>query len=1324
MHGRAHASTLPTLKRRTSPTSTASLRQDTETARSTGERAAVGEAAASSAAYGQSWTTPATLNTLSASLTRQQRQQQRHSSDAERGRATAATTTTSPSPSSSPQRFGQRVATSGLPGARHGATSPNPGQVTSSSFEGSDDAHNPAGGRLSQTMATASSALRAERLKELEDYMLQRAGRHATMADRQKAVVKSLNLLTSLHPPLSNVLDSVQRYMDDMAVQVRRAEEDKAAALHQQKQQLYVEFESFFEGKIRELVLARQKAEARAEAEHAAAFAVRQERDDELVEAKEELLQRLNECEHTEEQFRDFRHLIASVFQTNQQLMLRIDQLESVLARHRIDIPPASAELSAYTTSSEAKTGGGGNGDGAGGGGGGGGRGGSGSPGEGGRSRSISSQVPVAFMAAANKELVKSRLTLQQELLHSAFDDHSAYRLRIEGLTRKNQDLTFHIAELEEKMKELYTYIHQKRFITRIDEYGDETTPLTPRPREVPLALQTELGIELRHSTADILTELSTVAINMKHQLNSALLRARQLHTLSTWMNEADGAADSSSGAGALGAVLQEVAEASVIPVFAVSSWASIPHFLRTNVSPEVRNCFWTEAQAGCLFYNFFASYKAVRARARFVRDSKMLAPRVYQLFEHRRVLLTRLDANKEDAAHSVELIPFGYVVSQFARVVLAQLSSQNVQEALPLVLPGTITTRYPLNPPARVGLASARAGVASAGSTAAAGGAAAAASTALPSAGSAKYAGDATDSRAVDECEWAEAAPVVELEWTRFTYNMWYAAMRYQRTQPLCQLFVDLVDGRLPPETFDVMEAVLARVQRLVDQLDSERSHRFTYPRLSNGVVRWVNDTGVQSVLRGVQAVVRAFEDHLTPIHGGALTPLSLFADETYCDREEAASSLLADTAARRQQRSSVVVAAAAAANAKGGAAGREKPKTPLPGSLVIRQLPLPVVGATAASSLAVAPLGASTFVRFWRRFVRDMIEDVYSRIEAALTPLVEESEVVMGLYLISVQRAETVLAELDNAERQAALRSAVFGSDGGTGFAFGAGAQNPHDTFTGAKLVAEAADLLGVHGVARSFLTLLESRKGAVKEKKTTEQQVASETVKKALRQLPRFKIATHFPFRQQAMAAATAQQQQQGNDEGDAESVSKSVSAAASPRILTELPAPLVKKGGKKGGRVPRDASKRSPQARVASPTDAKGDPLPTLADSTDGRLASQRAKRSDGRKSNGRSSNSVTASSVTAPEPGLLSLADKTKAESVTVLGDLMLASKEGELVEWYTLRHTLRQTMPDFPFLLFRPDAFEQAQEAEKVVKAPTVKIQADALATVIVEEDE
>lgn len=1126
------------------------------------------------------------------------------------------------------------------------------------------------------------------------------------MTEREKAIQKSLTLLSSLYPHLASILDSVQRYTDDVATQVRRAEGDKAEALRQQERRLYAEFEGFFEGKIRELVLARQKAEARAEAEHAAAFAVRKERDTELVEVKKDLIQRLNECEHTEEQFRDFRHLIASVFQTNQQLTLRIDQLESVLARHRIDIPPASAELSAYSTSTEAKVDGGATSSGGGGG--------STSSGSG-EVRALATQVPVAFMAAANAELVKSRLTLQQELLHSAFDDHSAYRLKIEGLTRENRDLTFHIAELEEKVRELYTYIHQKRFITRVDEYGNETTPLTPRPREVPLALQTELGIELRHSTADILTELSTVAINMKHQLNSALLRSRQLNALSTWLNEGDVSGDISTAAKAVTAVVQQVNEAAVIPVFPVSSWPAIPHFLRTNVAPEVRNCFWTEAQIGCILYNFFASYKSTRARARFVRDGKMLAPRVFQLFEHRRVLLTRLDVSKEEAARSERNIPFGYVVSQFAREVLTQLSPQNAQDALPLVLPGTIATRYPLNPPAR------------------AAGAALTGATTTKAKGSSSLGTKAKEEMRVEDCEWVEAAPVVELEWTRFTYNMWYAAMRYQTTQPLCQLFIDLVDGQLPLETFDVMEKVLARVQRLVDQLDNDRSHRFTYSRLANGVVRWVNDVGAQAVLRGVQAVVQSFKSQHCPIHGGTLTPLAIFADETYCEREEeAASSISAEEATHHQPNSFVPANCTLAAKAAtAAAAAHEKPRTPLPGCLLTRALPRSSIGATTSTALALPPLGATVFVRYWRNFVRNVLERTYTRIESVLAPLVEESDVVIGLYLLPVPRAQAVLAELDNVERQAALRAAMFGGSGAGGVdAFSLAGRNPEDMLTGAKLVAEAADLLGVNGMARSFLTLLESRKDALQVKKTAERHVATETVLAAVRQLPRFKIATHFPFGLQRHGGDAEDDDECKGSESEPGAEGgglKSPRTPPAPATANDASTSADKKSGKKAakkatGRSPRRNTQKGVKTRTASPTDANGDPMSYSPEMSESSPLGQRSKQADSAKRRKRSSSTNPMGGPTSP----LTSSQKGKevnAANVMLAADVMASSTEGELVEWYSLRHTLRQTMPDFPYVLFQLDEYERATEAETSANALVLKAYEESLPTVAAEEE-
>ncbi|CAM45085.2 conserved hypothetical protein [Leishmania braziliensis MHOM/BR/75/M2904] len=1112
--------------------------------------------------------------------------------------------------------------------------------------------------------------MRAERLRELEGFLQQRGGQRTSIEDRHKVIQKALSLLPVVYPPLTKVVAWMRRYSEDVVAALHHAAEDKAEALKQQQKELYEQFETFFEGKIRELMRVRKQATAEAEAEHAAAFALRQERDVELLAIKEQLVERMNSCEKTEDQFRDFRHLIASVFQANQQLGLRIEQLVDTLADHNIPIPPASSEVMALQTSSDGQQSfrpraSNADGDDA-------------SRGDsecsGGRRRDGDAKfhnVPVEFMAAAKHELVKSRLTLQEELLHSAFDDRCAYRMRIAGLTQQNLDLKFNVSELEEKVRDLYTYVHEKRFVRQVDEQGDEAA-LTPRPREVPLALQTELGIELRHSTANILSELSTLAINMKHQLNAALLRARQLHTLSTWLDEGNEAAFSE---GAVGGMLQRVSEATVIPVFPVSAWQSIPHFLRTTITPDVPNYYWTEAQAACILHNFFKAYRAIRRRARFVRDSKMLAPRTCQLFEHREVLLTRLDASKEDVAATEENVPFGYVVTQFARDVLSNLSPQNVQAELPLVLPGTVALRLPT-----ATITSSPFNVLPGGN----------------SSGDTKHSPGlqqtptANERLTVEDCPWKVAVPIVELELTRFTYNMWYAAVRYQPSQPLCDLFLKLVDGQMPIETFDLMEAVLSRLRRRIECLDGDGTRRFAYSRLVKGIVRSVTDMDAKAVLRAVQAVAQAFEANHMPLYGGALDSVALFADETYCKREAFATSFeeeMAQCAGSPMPDSAIAEAAA-----------KKMERTPLPSSLITHEVPLPTSFTASSPPSMLPPVGATCIVRFCRHLVHDTVEGLYTRIEAVLCPLVEESEVVLGLYLLPLPRAKAALAALDDMTRQEAIHAALVGSPeavAGSSLARVTIGRISAAAYTGMQLTAEAANLLGVRGLTHDYMNLLESRRNVVEEKRTEERHITAHMVDKAVQGLPRFKTSTHFPFHSQHVAwIGTVGELTDGNVlpktdsllENDATLNKAAAAAAAAAGSESDFSVKITQKGRKhkltqavvgthRSGHVAEQHGSEKADIKARSSTHATHRRNKRLKQAN---LASLKGERPDS--------------------------AEYSDAVRSRTAKALLAASEEGDLVEWYSLRHALRCTLPSLPWQIFQPDEPESEQEKATIAR--------------------
>ncbi|KAG5479045.1 hypothetical protein LSCM1_02889 [Leishmania martiniquensis] len=1205
--------------------------------------------------YGQPWNTPATLHSLAASLTCQSSGAVAERID--KRKTTAARLIASPSHSPSCTTTAKRgtsaVAEEVLP--------------TVSKVRATSSSQHPISGTpaLLPESTRPTAALRAERLGELEDFLERRGGRRASMEDRYKACKKALSLLSVVYPPLSNVARWMHRYIEDLAASLRSAATEKAEALREQQKVVYAEFEKFFEGKIRELMLARQQAEAVAKAEHDAAFALREERDAELMAVKEELLQRMNRCERTEDQFRDFRHLIASVYQMNQKLNLRIEQLEDVLALHNMDVPPASSEVCLHMPSNEhrpflpgtSRADGGDRG---------------GSARRSGHNRPYN--LPVQFMAAAKQELVKSRLKLQEELLHSAFDDHSAYRMRVTGLTQQNLDLTFKVSELEQKVEELYTYIHEKRFARQVDEQGNDGAVMTPRPRGVPLALHSELGIELRHSTARILSELSTVAINIKHQLNTAILRARQLHTLSAWLDE--GSEKLGSGGGITG-MLERVSETAVIPVFPVSSWPLIPHFLRTNISPNVTNYFWTETQTACILYTFFKAYRAIRRRARFVRDSKMLAPRLHQLFEHREVLLTQLDARKEDAAAAEENVPFGYVVTQFVRDVLANLSPQNMQAQLPLVLPGTVALRLP----------TAATTPSQDSSFLHDGGGTAAYSPAS------KRSSRSDERAAVKDCPWTEPTPIVELELARFSYNLWYSAVRYQPAQPLCELFLKFVDGQMPIDTFDLMERVLGRLRRCIERLDGDSTRRFPYARLVKGMVRSVADMDAKTGLRAVQAVAQTFEANHMPLYGGLVGPVAVFADETYCMRETLTVSF--EKEVTRGANSCMADSTSATAREQ------QAIRTRLPFSIITREVPLPTSFTASSPPSMLPPLGASCIVRFSRLLVYDTLETLYNRIEATLCPLVEESEVVLGLYLLPLPRAKVALAALDDMAHLESIHAALVGwTDTGEGKGLSKAMMGRKSVAASAssELTAETTDLLNVKGLTHAYVNLLQSRKMTLEDKRTEERQVTTRMVDKAVQGLPHFKTSTHFPFRSKNVQWSD-ETRESANDDGfvKADAPEHDNAALTAAATVTGSDPSAAKKRATKDG-MPQ-MTQRMAAARHAGSV------------SENGSSGNPKAKAQPPLRAVRRSNKRTAKARLVPGEDGLRSSAEGEDALRSRTAEALLAASDEGDLVEWYSLRYALRRTLPSLPWQIFQPDEHEQGQATETAApQSPTLPV--------------
>lgn len=808
---------------------------------------------------------------------------------------------------------------------------------------------------------------KTETLLQIGRFLTISCARHVKEPQRSINFRKVLTDIGNVYPHISQFLSMVVRYMKETSDQLENAQKKHQESLIEKEKELYKRFDTFFENKIYGILKEKKELEGHVRRLERESLELRKNRDEALMKVKEELITTMNDCAKREDEFAAFRHLIASTFRGNEELSLRIETLEELLRKHLIEVPPAPPAVKAAgalrnhgdTPSTEENTFSRAN------------------------WRPITTQVPIEFMKASAEELSAARLTLQKELLNCAFDERTAYRLEVNNLKAENLDLRMTIDTLEKTVMNLDSYIHEKRFLAE-DEHGN--APMTPRPQNLPFSIQSELGIDLKKRTAEIMAELCSISVSLKHQLNSSLLRLRQMITVSEWMRE-DTLVQVDTQKGGTG----------VLPTVPMQLWPSVPHFLRTNVYPDVTNVRWTEYDAGAILLEFFNAYKELQRSCIRYRDKKMVQPKVLQMFERRTVNLTPHDATIAQMQKDERAVPFGYVVSEFIRRYFFNLGTggrEGEVQSGSLALPGT------LNPTFRVGT----------------------------------------------------EKSVVELEFTRFAYNMWWAAHYYRDTQPLCDLFVEVANGHLPIGLYDVMSQCLGFVEKCVKKLDFDGSGTFLYSKLSQGMLRIVDDLGQEANRSAILACAQSFEENKVPIFGGRIMMAALLANE---------ATVLPDE--------TVVVN------------GVRETTSHLPPRLTLARMP----------KRCLQPPGASVFLRYWRRLVLREYQLSYKMIEELLSPLVAESEIVFGLYVLPIPEA---LAAIDEIEKLSAPKHSL--------------------TTAFSELFFQEAE--GERrGALEAYNDLLKTQEEAFRHRLSQRKELIQTVFNELIRELPRLNRSVHFPF-----------------------------------------------------------------------------------------------------------------------------------------------------------------------------------------------------------------
>ncbi|CCW65546.1 unnamed protein product [Phytomonas sp. EM1] len=838
-------------------------------------------------------------------------------------------------------------------------------------------------------------------------------------------------------------------------------------------------------------------------------------------------------------------------------------------------------------------------------------------------------QLFPAFVEASKEELRLSRLTLQRELLTCAFDERSAYGLQINGLRNENVDLKLRITQLENTIRERDEYIYERRFLSRysrripspaaarsvarlggngeggeragsgtatpLKEESSEGEPLTPRPRDVPFTLKTELGIDLNRSTHEILHELAAVGMNLKHQLNAAVVRLHQATSVKEWMTEETMMEIDAARHGDRGGLL---------PTYPVEQWNFTPHFLRTTITPATVNLRWTGAAVAHLLYRFFSRFEVLREAARGVHDARMLQPRVLQQFERREAPLVRLDATMAEMRRDAAVVPIGYVVSQFIRETLSgvEMSPRGGERSggggfgIPphlthaLALPGTLQTTA------------------------------------------------------------ADGTPL-SAEFTQFAYNLWWAARRHRRTQPLCQLFLDVVDGVLPVAVFGVSEAVLAVARGGFQHLDVDGSGMLSYWKLLGAVVKMTTDLHAQVARNGGWMVVQTFRENECPLVGGRVSLAAVIADETHYDAHPAPLSNLSRSTSERDLDGGRI---------KAGVRLSSVQKKPQASSGMSRKPP---------------PNGASILMRFFRSLVFQRYEHTYRLVEELVGQFVEESDVVFGLYVISVSEVLRLTARLKEDPEEDLNRelSTTFTETDLQRIA----SLPAHAVFRGSQLHAARESPTGKPldsddddddrggtpkrpppSFSRNYIDMVKERRLEERLHKGNPYAVLGSLIEEVLEGLPRLSRPVHFPFKPRSLLPRDPRGKPESN--GDATSTVEAASNAV----------------GSKNTRSRKNSNAQRRPKKTHDPVSSEKTP----------RKANEK----------GEKKKNPAASPKVAPvpdpnQPFLTGSEDALKDLKMYVPVELLsILRVEDQLIEWYGFCSELRQKIVPFTEKLFMP----------------------------------
>eukprot|EP00658_Telonema_sp_P-2_P011536 TRINITY_DN14410_c0_g1_i8.p1 TRINITY_DN14410_c0_g1~~TRINITY_DN14410_c0_g1_i8.p1 ORF type:complete len:873 (+),score=172.07 TRINITY_DN14410_c0_g1_i8:288-2906(+) len=188
-----------------------------------------------------------------------------------------------------------------------------------------------------------------------------------------------------------------------------------------------------------------------------------------------------------------------------------------------------------------------------------------------------------------------------------------------------------------------------------------------------------------------------------------------------------------------------------------------------------------------------------------------------------------------------------------------------------------------------------------------------------------------------------------VESEFTKLAYNLWHSVRKFRQAEPLCDMFMRVVEGEVPANIYEHSQNAITVLQWRLAAQDPSGSGLVTFPQITSAILSVAAEQPIGVWKQLLFAVNQTMKDNHVPLHGKI--PIStLFATENnhhnVGDRPNAV---------------------------------------------------------TIASQIA----GSSLLVKSLRRIVTHKFCDLYAIIEALLLPLVRESSLVPGMAVLRVPHA-----------------------------------------------------------------------------------------------------------------------------------------------------------------------------------------------------------------------------------------------------------------------------------------------------------------------------